>query len=606
MRRVLIVLVAGLFLTSGSVPAARAEPGPSAVGLWVSSSRFDTGPSGELTVTRDGTTWRATLAGSSVQTPIAGRSIRLAFPGGGAFRGTIDGTVLRGFWVRRAVQEDPHFPFGAALAYAERLTLNDAGPNRWHAQVAPLPDTLTLFISIFTDSDGSLKAAFRNPELHEHGVAMQYAAAQNGDDLRFTARPDAAHPESVERATLEHHPERLVMTPLGLKQVLTFTRATADEALRFYPRAPGSPPYQYSVPAVTADGWKVARAGDTGIDEAALARVVQRIAAIDPASARAWLIHSIAIAHHGRLVLDEYFYGYGRDDPHDMRSASKTFSSVILGAAMMEGAPLSPATRAYDVMAPRGPFANPDVRKQRITLGHLLTHSAGLACDDNADASPGNEDAIEADRAHPDWVKVTLDLPMQYEPGTHYAYCSMNTNLVGAVLTQSTGEWLPLLFDRTVARPLQFGPYFWNIMPNGEGYLGGGAFVRTRDFLKLGQAYLDDGVWNGTRLVTSAWAKDSLAPHAHISPATTGLEGDAFRNNYYEVDDGWAWHMIGVKSGDHVYPAYHANGNGGQLLLVVPQFDLVVMFTAGNYGQGLWNRERDDIVGGMIIPAIRR
>ena len=75
-------------------------------------------------------------------------------------------------------------------------------------------------------------------------------------------------------------------------------------------------------------------------------------------------------------------------------------------------------------MAPRGPFANPDPRKARITLGHLLTHSAGLACDDNAETSPGNEDAIEADRAHPDWTKVTLDLPMAYEPGAHYAYCS--------------------------------------------------------------------------------------------------------------------------------------------------------------------------------------
>lgn len=59
-----------------------------------------------------------------------------------------------------------------------------------------------------------------------------------------------------------------------------------------------------------------------------------------------------------------------------------------------------------------------------------------------------------------------------------------------------------------------------------------------------------------------------------------------------------------VKSGDKVYPAYHGNGNGGQLLLVVSQFDLAVMFTAGNYRQGLWNRERDDIVGAMIIPAL--
>ena len=143
-------------------------------------------------------------------------------------------------------------------------------------------------------------------------------------------------------------------------------------------------------------------------------------------------------------------------------------------------------------------------------------------------------------------------------------------------------------------------------MPTGEGYVGGGAFVRTRDFLKIGQAYLDGGVWNGRRIVTEAWAKDSIAPHAHISEETTGVTGEAFANNYYVTDEGYAWHIINVKSGDKVYPAYHGNGNGGQLLLVVPQFELVAMFTAGNYRQGLWNRERDDIVGEMIISALGR
>lgn len=98
--------------------------------------------------------------------------------------------------------------------------------------------------------------------------------------------------------------------------------------------------------------------------------------------------------------------------------------------------------------------------------------------------------------------------------------------------------------------------------------------------------------------------RDSLSPHARISPATTGMQGDAFNEAYWETDEGWAWHMIEVKTKDRSYAAFHANGNGGQLLLLVPEFDLVVMFSAGAYRTGLWNRERDDIVGGMIIPAI--
>ncbi len=101
-----------------------------------------------------------------------------------------------------------------------------------------------------------------------------------------------------------------------------------------------------------------------------------------------------------------------------------------------------------------------------------MTHTSGLACDDNDESSPGNEDTMQTQREQPNWSKFTLDLPMAYEPGTQYAYCSANINLLGAALTAATGEWLPALFDRTVARPLQFGAYYWNLMPNGEGYWG--------------------------------------------------------------------------------------------------------------------------------------
>jgi CubicO group peptidase (beta-lactamase class C family) len=293
--------------------------------------------------------------------------------------------------------------------------------------------------------------------------------------------------------------------------------------------------------------------------------------------------------------------------PHDMRSASKTFSSVILGAVMEAGAKISPRTKIYEVMAPLGPFGNPDPRKERITLAHVLTHTTGLACDDNAGSpSPGGEDVMQSQRAQPDWWKFTLDLPAVHEPGTRYAYCSGGISLAGGALTYATGEWLPALFDRTIARPLEFRDWYWNLMANGEGYVGGGTFVRPRDFLKVGQAYLDGGRWKGRRIASEAWVREAWAPQVQISPETTGVSGDRFAQAYYEVPEGFAWHHIKVKSGDRTYDARHGNGNGGQLLLVVPEFDLVAMFTAGNYRQGLWNRERDDIVGEMILPALPR
>lgn len=599
MKTILWAATATSFLLfCGAAPAPDA-----AVGLWSYHVSYPVGLKGELVLMHTGDTWHGTIGGVAADGTQSGREVRIAFPNdGGVFRGTFENGTLHGFWVRRQVMEDPNFPFGQALNYAGSLELNPAGAGRWRATVVPLEDTFTLYLKIFRDTDGTLKAAFRSPELNSRGGAGQFDVTRDGDALHLSAKLDEG--EVKHDATLLHGPDRIAIFWDDLKKTIELTRTARAAATRFFPRMPGSAPYVYRMPAKTSDGWPVARARDVGFDEAKLAAAVQRIADIDPASARAWLIHSVAVARHGKLVLDEYFYGFGRDDAHDTRSASKTFSAIILGALMHEGASISTGSRMVDVMAPLAPFANPDPRKDRITLGHLLTHSAGFACDDNAEHSLGNEDMLEADVAHPDWTRRTIDLPMQYEPGAHYAYCSMNINMAGAMLSRASGEWLPALFDRTVGRPLGFGQYYWNLQGTGEGYLGGGVFVRPRDFMKIGQAYLDGGVWNGHRIATPDWVKTSTSEQIHISEATTGVTGDAFKMNYYDTGEGFAWHLLTVKSGDKSYPCWFANGNGGQVVLVVPQFDLVAMFTAGNYGQGVWNRERDDILGGMIIPAL--
>src|SRR6185295_17751510 len=135
------------------------------------------------------------------------------------------------------------------------------------------------------------------------------------------------------------------------------------------------------------------------MDEAALVKAVQRLINVDPTAQRgAWLVHSMAVAHGGKLVLEEYFYGHDRDTPHDTRSLGKTWGSVLVGAAMFSGVHISPSSRLYEMVVPMGPFANPDPRKANITLAHVMSHSTGLDCDDNAEnpQSPGNEDLMES------------------------------------------------------------------------------------------------------------------------------------------------------------------------------------------------------------------
>ncbi len=579
------------------------------IGIWVFEASFGPALKGDLTVARHDSSWRATLSGAEVSFEAAARDVRFAFAGSlGRFRGVLtgEGQAIEGFWIRPGVTEDPRYPGGSSQPFATPLVLKPAGPDVWRGVVRPLEDSMTFYLRIFRNEEGALLAAFRNPDQHSIGGAMQFRVAREGKSVRFSARPDPEAPEIRHEATLVRADALQLPWP-DLDRVIELKRAAPSQAAAFFPRPPGDPPYVYQSPPATDDGWATARAGDVGIDEEALTRLVRRLAAADPSVRRPSLIHSLLVARRGKLILEEYFHGYDRDEPHDMRSAGKTFASVMLGAAMMGGAKVSPETGIYELVGAMGPFANPDPRKPKITLAHLMTHTSGLACNDNDDASPGNENTMQSQAQQPDWWKYTLDLPIAHEPGTRYAYCSANMNLMGAALTTASGTWLPALFERTVARPLQFGPYHWNLMPTDEGYLGGGSWLRPRDLLKVGQAYLDGGAWRGHRIVEASWVKRSTAPHFHISPATTGIDPEHFGDSYGEGDDAYAWHLGGVRSGERQYPGYAATGNGGQVLIVVPELGLTVVFTGGNYRQGgIWGRWGDEIIGGEIVPAIRR
>ena len=599
------------------VLAFSASPGqsPTAVdqltGIWAGEMKFVPVLQGEITVAREGSTWRATLSGAEARFQVTGASVGFAFPGNqGQFRGALtgNGRTIEGFWLQPSsgTEERPN-PTASSQPFASPLILRRVRRGVWRGTVRPLEESFTLYLKIFRNAEGVLTGAFRNPEINSNGGSSHFRVTQENDSVVFSAGPDPAKPLMRLPASLVRSPERLRIFWPDLGSTIDLTRRTPSQAAAFFPRPPGEPKYVYRKPPATSDGWATASARDVGLDEAALARLAQRLIDADPADRRPGLIHSLLVAHRGRLVFEEYFFGFNRDKPHDIRSAGKTFASVMLGAAMMRGAELAPETPVYDLLAGRGPFANPDPRKSKITLAHLMTHTSGLACDDNDDASPGNEGTMQSQRQQPDWWKYTLDLPMAHDPGSRYAYCSANINLLGAALTTATGNWVPEFFERTVARPLQFGRYYWNLIPNGEGYLGGGAFLRPRDFLKVGQTYLDGGVWKGRRIVDSSWVTRSTAPYVHISPATTGLDAKQFPNFYGEGDDGYAWHLNKLRSGDRTYREYEASGNGGQLLIVVPELDLAVVFTAGNYRQGgIWGRWRDEIVGKEIIPAIRR
>jgi CubicO group peptidase (beta-lactamase class C family) len=376
---------------------------------------------------------------------------------------------------------------------------------------------------------------------------------------------------------------------------LVFTRRDRSSALGFYPVTPAVDHYVYRAPVTEDDGWHTASLADAGLDEKPLAALVQQILDTKTEWYTTPYIQGLLVAHHGKLALEEYFYGFDKQRPHDSRSAGKTYAGAMVGIALDHGAKFTLDTPVYSLFPEYKDFANPDPRKQKITVQDLATMNSGLACDDNDDNSPGNEDTMQSQDAQPDWYKYTLDLPMAYEPGNGAAvYCTAGINLLGGIVRNTTGMPLTDFFRKYYAEPLDIHSYHMNLSPGGDAYMGGGIYMRPRDMLKLGQLYLDGGRWNGKQVISEQWTQAATTQHSFFA-ASDNTPGHGY---------GYTWHLFKLQVAGHTYSEYMAQGNGGQLVMVVPDLDLAVLINAGNYSNfPVWRKYFEELMPQYVIPA---
>jgi CubicO group peptidase (beta-lactamase class C family) len=404
---------------------------------------------------------------------------------------------------------------------------------------------------------------------------------------------DTKNPDNNFEAQFDRENKVLTAKLPNVDKPIQFKPIKAERATGFFARVPRDQKYIYAKPKPADDGWAIASLKDVDLDAKPIAELMENIVAADPTN-DPLNIHSLLIARHGKLVLEEYFYGFNREQPHDMRSASKTFAPFLVGIAHEHGAKIDISTPVYSQFPEYKEFANADPRKSKMTIRDLMTMTSGLTCDDNDNNSPGNEDVVQEQTAQPDWYKYTLDLQMARDPGGDQAvYCSAGINLLGGIVRNATHTWLLEFFYENVAKPLQIKIYHWNLMPTGDGYAAGGLRLRPRDQLKLGQLYLNGGVWNGKRVIGKDWVERSTSRESAFEPE-------------FGVDHeyGYGWHIHRLKSGERTYRVYAAEGDGGQMVIVIPDLDMVVGFNGGSYNVfSKWIKWELGLVPQFIIPA---
>lgn len=563
-------------------PATAQPSDTDLVGLWKATQWFGPYARGPLLIERTQSGWNADFAGRVLPVQARGRELTFALPNdAGAFRGHMDRNRIVGQWI-----SPPSRVHGSRYASPVRLTAD--GANRWRGVVTVRDDTFTLFLMVQQQPDGKLGAFLRNPE---RNIGVFYDVSHLVRDGNTVQLMGHRLGQKTEQLLLEgsYDKENDLLSVAFPSRGGTYDFRREGEQSEFYPRGKNPQRYVYSAPPARDDGWSTATLEQERIDRAAIEKFVQRVIDMPIESVHAPEVHGVLIARHGKLVLEEYFHGEHRDRMHETRSAAKSLTATVIGAAMHARAPLQLSTSVYAAMNGGNMPADLDSQKRAMTLEHLLMMRSGYFCDDTNPDAPGNEDAMLDQTEEPDYYRYTLRLPLDREPGAKGVYCSIDPNLALGVLSRTTGESPLDLYDRLVGEPLQNSTYGWPLSPAGQPYGGGGVWVLPRDFMKLGQVMLEGGNWHGRRILDAAFAQRAGSP-------LHDLRG---------IQYGYLWWNIEYPYKNRKLRAYFAGGNGGQVVMVVPELDLVIAAYGGNYADRASLILQQEYVPRYILSAVR-
>ncbi len=328
-----------------------------------------------------------------------------------------------------------------------------------------------------------------------------------------------------------------------------------------------------TLPALIGDGWERVGPADAGFDPARLQALLGGLL-----EERA-NVHSIIVERHGRLVAERYQRGqdkgvyslfahsteFGPTVLHDTRSVGKSIVSLLLGIAMKQGKIGDLKTPAIDFYPEYPDLATPGLKA--ITLEHLLTMSSGLAW---SEGGPGPDDEH---RLYWKWSpsRYVLSRPIAAAPGRAFNYNSGGTAVLADILARATKTPLKEFARTALFEPLGITDWEWVADLHGRPMAFTGLRMRPRDMAKIGQLVASRGRWRGQQIVPAEWIEASLQPRL-----STGFDG---------LEYGYQWWCGTVEWKGQKLPWSAAFGNGGQRIFVVPGLDLVVVVTAGAYGE---------------------
>lgn len=298
-------------------------------------------------------------------------------------------------------------------------------------------------------------------------------------------------------------------------------------------------------------------------------------------------VESLILSTNGEIVA-RYVAPKLRREAPDLRSATKSITALLVGIAIDRGEIPSVRSNVAELLPRYAELLLKDSVKAKIAVEDLLTMRSGLACNDWDVKSPGHEDKMYKQR---DWGAFWAKQPVKSLPGEHFSYCTGNVIALGLLLENVTGMPVDQYAAKYLFEPLGIASARWDRWDKGKAVdTGGHLRLAPEDLLRIGEVVLARGQATNARVVSEAWIARMTTPHTAI-PDTTQQYG-------------YLW-WVGRTTRPNLpeTPVWWAQGNGGNLLVVMPGVQSVFVVTGTRFNRPdaleplQWLRDR-------ILPAM--
>lgn len=305
-------------------------------------------------------------------------------------------------------------------------------------------------------------------------------------------------------------------------------------------------------------------------------------------------IDAVLVEHNGKLVVEEYYNGFGKNSRHDVRSSFKSITSLLAGIAIDQ------KLFAVDDSLARFFPELKDGAKRKIRVRDLLEMRSGLNCEEVYEIGPECEsEMFKTD----DWVAFCLGVAMIREPGLNWSYNSNEPMLMGEIIARASGMTVMDFARKNLFEPLGISDYKWTVSPKGQGMTAGSFYMRPADMLKIIDLVSKEGIWNGKQIISKTWI--DLSTNCEIGIDFSFTRFSRIPNAKYEsARYGFFWYRERLKYEGIETEILFSAGNGGQYMMLLPEYNITAVFTGSNYGN--WRGKLPfEILLKYIIPAMK-